>query len=197
MLDLYHLELLASGFTLLCVWLLARQNIYTFLWGIIGVLLYGYIFYESHLFADATLQWAYFLPIQIYGWWYWYTKGPQPNTLSITVLTWWQAAFWTVVTAIGTLIAWYLFAHYTSAALPAPDSFILVASMVAQYLLSQKKLDNWIIWIAVDIVAIPTYAYKELYVTTGLYTILLGLASYGLYTWTKERHTYNIFGRAR
>jgi nicotinamide mononucleotide transporter len=72
---------------------------------------------------------------------------------------------------------------YFHAAAPIPDAFIVVTSLYAQWLLSKKKLEAWYLWITVDIVAIAVYLYKDLYVTTGLYAVFLGLAISGLIAW--------------
>lgn len=175
-------EFIASILTLVCVWQTARQNIWSFLWGGIGVILFGLIFYEVQLYADTSLQLLYYLPITFYGWWYWYTKGPAPDTLEVTCnpKQYGLIAGWTI---LGWFLTATFFSTLTNASLPIPDSFILFASIVAQYLLSKKRLESWYLWILVDIVAIPVYAYKGLYVTSGLYFILFGLASYGLFSW--------------
>jgi nicotinamide mononucleotide transporter len=184
------LELIAAGLTILCVFQLTQQSIWNFLWGSIGVILYGYIFYSINLFADMTLQWGYFLPIQLYGWWYWYYKGDkvvdgrlQKDTLEVTTAEpiEWFGMF--VLIAAGTLVAGYLYHNYTSAHYPYWDSYILVASIIAQFLLSKKFLENWILWISIDLIAIPLYYVKGLYVTSGLYCILLLLCIKGLIQW--------------
>jgi len=73
--------------------------------------------------------------------------------------------------------------RFTDASLPYPDAFTTVASLFAQWLLARKKLESWYFWIAVDIVAIVVYWYKQLYLTTGLYAIFLVLAIIGFFTW--------------
>jgi len=178
-------EFIASVLTLICVWQTARQNIWCWVTGILGVILYGWIFYEVHLFADMTLQIFFFLPMQVYGFWYWATQGPKFDTTPVTIVpNWWIPSFF--ILPIGTALTGYFFAEFTSASLPYPDSFILCASILAQFLLSQKRLEAWVLWILVDIVAIPIYSIKELYITAGLYSILLVLATIGLITWWRD-----------
>lgn len=77
-------------------------------------------------------------------------------------------------------------ANYTDAAVPYWDAFIAVMSLIAQWLLTKKKVESWYFWIAVDVVAIGVYLYKHLYFTTGLYTIFLVLAILGLFEWKKS-----------
>ena len=76
-------------------------------------------------------------------------------------------------------------ANQTDAAFPYPDAFTTVASLSAQYLLTQKKLDNWAVWIVVNMVAMPIYFLKGLNVTVGLYAVYLVLAVMGLLEWRR------------
>lgn len=182
------IELVASALTLICVFQLAQQSIWNFLWGILGVLLFGYIFYQSKLYADTTLQFGYYLPIQIYGWWYWYYKGDEvePDTLKPSTLLGEECILVLLFIIIGTTGAGYAYHTWTNASYPWWDSYILVTSIAAQFLLSKKFIENWLLWITVDLVAIPIYFLKGLYVTSGLYVILLVLCLYGLVQWNKD-----------
>lgn len=179
------IELIACLTTVICVFQLTTQNIWNFFWGILGCVLYGYLFYSSHLFADFTLQIAYFLPIQFYGLWYWYYQGDAvfKNTLVPRQMSKGEQSLAVLVTIFGTGIAWVFYANFTSASYPGWDSFILAASVVAQFLLSKKITENWMFWIAVDLVAVPLYYAKELYVTSALYAVLLILCIKGLLEW--------------
>ena len=75
--------------------------------------------------------------------------------------------------------------RFTEAAAPRADAFIAAASLAAQYLLAIKKLENWIVWIAVDVVAIAVYWSRDLRLTSGLYGLFLGLCVLGLIEWRK------------
>lgn len=183
------IELVASILTLVCVFQIARQSIWNFLWGSIGVILYGWIFYQVHLYADMTLQLFYFLPIQLYGWYFWYNSGgytEEKDSLATSWLYLDERVLVALVLVLGTVVAWFGYSNFTDAHFPGWDSFILIASVIAQYLLSKKFIENWFLWIAVDLVAIPLYAVKGLYVTSGLYVILLTLCVYGLVSWIKS-----------
>ena len=76
-------------------------------------------------------------------------------------------------------------ANNTDASFPFGDSFTTVTSLVAQFLLARKKLENWILWIIVDFVAIYIYSVKGLHLTTGLYVVYLILSTKGLMDWRK------------
>lgn len=186
---MFYLELIASACTILCVYQLSKENIWNFFWGGIAVLIFGFIFFEVKLYADMVLQWGYYLPITFFGWYWWYNKGTTRGDSKSLIPTVGSIRDWclgALLLAVSVPLAGWFFATFTGAALPYPDSFILVASIYAQYLLSKKYVENWLIWIAVDAVAIPVYFIKGLYVTTGLYAILLCLATYGLIQWYKR-----------
>ena len=87
---------------------------------------------------------------------------------------------------VGTALWGYGMATWTDAAVPYGDAFTTVASLCAQWMLARKRLEAWLYWIAVDVVAICIYFHKGLYVTTGLYTVFLGLAIWGLVRWHRE-----------
>ena len=76
--------------------------------------------------------------------------------------------------------------RWTDASLPYGDAFTTVASLVAQYMLARKWLDNWLFWIAVDVVAIGVYLYKSLIPTSILYAVFLVLAVIGYVTWRQQ-----------
>lgn len=187
-------ELVASALTLLCVYLVAKQSIWNFFWGGIAVILYGYIFLQATLYADMVLQWGYYLPMAFYGYYFW-KHGYLGEEAPLRIGTGSQWVNGVLFLFLGTLFAGYVFTQ-VGAALPYPDSYILVASIFAQYLLSRKIVESWVVWVSVNLVAIPTYFYKELYITSGLYVILLFLASYGLYSWMKSYNENRIdFGK--
>lgn len=184
--ELGMIEFVASAITLLCVFQLSKQNIWGFFWSVLGAALFGFLFYKTQLYADMTLQLFYYLPMSVIGAWYWYYMGPKKDELPISIGT---NKDWIVgVTSLifATLATGYFFKNYTQAVYPYPDSFILVASIYAQYLLNKKILESWLLWVSVDAVAIPVYFMKGLYVASGLYVILFCIAFSGLISWFKE-----------
>jgi nicotinamide mononucleotide transporter PnuC len=85
--------------------------------------------------------------------------------------------------AVASFVAGLALHRYTNAALPYWDATIAVLSLLAQYLLARKVLENWLIWIAVDVLAIGVYLAKQLYVTSGLYAVFLCMAVAGFFAW--------------
>lgn len=180
------IEITATAFGAACVWLTVRQNTWCWPTGLVMVALYILIFYEAKLYADMGLQVVY-VGLQLYGWWHWLRGGPrEDDDLPVTGLSGPGRTAWAGIALAGTLVIGYSTATWTDAALPYPDAFITALSLVAQWLMARKIWENWVGWILVDLVAIPVYASKALYLTAGLYTLFLILATAGLIAWRKD-----------
>ena len=155
------LEAMASLFGLLSVWLAARENIWYYPTGIISVALFAWIFYEVKLYADVTLQ-AVFLILSVYGWVIWLTKRGSRKVRPTTSL---GRGGWLTLILVTPVISYtwgYALHAYTDAAIPYLDATIATMSMAAQFLLSRKVLENWYLWIVVDVLSIGVYWYKGL-----------------------------------
>lgn len=171
-----------TGFA--CVLFAAMEKIWTWPLGIISVGILLVIFFNAKLYSDMTLQ-IFFLGSGFYGWYNWLYGGSSRDDLPITdsSLREWMIYLGIVITS--TLLIGYLFDTYTDADLAYWDAYTTALSLVAQILMAQKKLVNWILWIAVDVVAIGIYFYKGLYPTTLLYVGYLILATSGFIVWRK------------
>lgn len=178
------LEITAVVFGFVCVWLTIKRSIWCWPTGLIQVALYLYIFTSVQLYSDAILQGIY-IPLQIYGWWAWLHGGKNRSKLRVGVLPTRQFLTWTFVGLTGTATLGYLMDTQTDASLPYWDASTTTFSLVAQWLLGRKKLQTWVFWIIVDVIAIGVYATKGLYLTTGLYAAYLVMASAGLYAWLR------------
>ena len=177
------LEIAATVFGLINVYLIVRRNIWNFPFGLVMVVLYAKIFYDYKLYSDSLLQ-LYYIVVQLYGWWYW-LKGRRPDGL-INVETLdrrGRLIAGAVIVAGAAALGWGM--SNTDASVPYWDATTTVMSLVAMVLLSRRKLENWVLWIAVDVLSIGIYSYKELYLTAGLYAVFLGLASWGLVEWLR------------
>lgn len=76
-------------------------------------------------------------------------------------------------------------AHWTDAAAPFVDGAVAIISVAAQWLLARRRVESWWLWIAVDAIAVPLFASRGLYVTAGVYTVLLVIAVAGLMQWRR------------
>lgn len=175
------IEGVAALFGFVCVWLTVKQNILCWPTGLVQVFLYIFVFYEAKLYADMALHVVY-VGLGVYGWIYWRSG----SALEIPVTNTNHVHVWIIAMIAVTLVWGYTLSSLTDASVPYPDSFIVAASLIAQWLMARKKLESWLFWIAADIVAIMTYGYKSLYFTSALYILFLVMAILGYFSWQKS-----------
>jgi len=179
------LEWIAALAGAVSVYLSARENIWSWPTGIVNVGLYIIVFRRTGLYSDMGLQVVY-LVLSIYGWYKWLYGGVEHAQLTVSRAT---ARDWLIVTPIA-LVFWIALARYTATlsgvALPYLDAGLTTVSLVAQWMLTRKILENWVLWIIADIVYVPMYIYKGLPVTAALYVVFLALAVIGLRSWRRS-----------
>ena len=167
---------------MLHVFLLTRGKVLAWPFGLLSVSLYIFIFLQNKLYSDTFLHVIYVV-LNIYGWDNWSRNQGELKSVEVTTLDGNQKLGWTAMILAGFLIWGYGIANNTDASYPYGDAFTTVASLVAQYLLARRKLENWIIWIIVDVVAINIYLRKGLYPTSGLYAVYFLLSAWGWWNW--------------
>jgi len=176
------LEILASLLGLANIILLVRRSIWNYPFGIAMVALYADIFFSAKLYSDALLQ-LFFFAIQVYGWWAWWRAGGGEHKVEVERLTGPARAAWIAMIAL-TSFAWGTMMHaYTDASFPWWDATVAMASIAAQILLARRMIENWILWISVDAMAIGLYLAKGLTLTAVLYFVFLLLCIFGLREW--------------
>ncbi|MDH3255167.1 MAG: nicotinamide riboside transporter PnuC [Acidobacteriota bacterium] len=176
------LELVAVIVTLAAVYLTTRQIIWCWPLGLVSVSLYAVVFFDAKLYADMGLQGFYFV-LSIYGWWAWLRGGENHARLDVSVASWGVRFRALAAGAVFAAILGTLLARLTDAALPYLDSALTSFSLVAQFLATRKLLENWIVWIIVDIVYVGMFIYKDLHLTAALYATFLFLAAVGFTRW--------------
>ena len=176
------LEWIAAIAGAISVYLSARENIWSWPTAIVNVGLYIIVFRRAGLYSDMGLQVVY-LVLSIYGWYEWLYGGKNRSTLRVSRAS---AREWMVSIPVA-VVFWLALARYTATlpgvALPYLDSGLTTLSLVAQWMMTRKILENWVLWIVADIVYVPMYLYKGLPVTAALYAIFLALAVLGLRSW--------------
>jgi nicotinamide mononucleotide transporter len=175
-------ELLGFGSGALCVWLVARQHIANWPIGIANNLLFILLFTDSGLYADAALQ-LVFIALACYGWWTWIHGGGPGDRLQVRRTGRREWAWLVTAGAVGFVALWLLLDHGTDSTVPQWDALTTALSLMATYGQCRKRVESWWIWIAADIVYIPLYAYKDLYLTSLLYAGFLALCVMGLRNW--------------
>lgn len=183
------LEWAANALMAASVWLAARGRTATWPVGIVGCVLFGWLFVGARLYADATLQ-AFFIGTSLWGWRQWHraggpadlapAAGAQAPRLSTGMLV-------SLVLAAGAVTLGYGAAlkHWTDAFAPYWDSAVLGTSVVAQLLLMRGHPHTWPAWIVVNTLSVPLYLQRDLHVTAALYAAFWLNAWHGWWHWRR------------
>lgn len=180
------IETIAFVLGVINVTLVVRRSVWNYPFALAMVALYAIVFRDARLYSDMLLQ-GFFFVVNLYGWAAWRAEAAAHGSVTVGTMT--PAARWRW--AAGCLVAtlaWGALMHrFTDAAYPWWDAGIAIVSIAAQWLLAQRRIENWVLWIAVDIASIALYAAKGLRLTTALYVVFLALAVWGLVDWTRAR----------
>jgi nicotinamide mononucleotide transporter len=179
------LEPLAVATGIVSVYLSVKQKIWSWPTALVNVALYFVVFRDQKLYADMGLQVIYFV-LSLYGWYEWLYGGENRTELKVSRVNSRTALTLTAIAVVGVGVLGTLFARYTDAALPYVDSATATTSLVAQWMMTRKVLENWAVWIAVDVVYVGMFVYKHLYLTSGLYAGFLVLAVMGHLQWRRS-----------
>jgi nicotinamide mononucleotide transporter len=132
------------------------------------------------------LQCVYVL-LLVFGWYNWTTKQEQKTTFPVRLNSTIGLKLFSITFA-ATLVLGFFLKNYTNASLPWIDSALTCASLSAQWMIAKKIIDNWIVWIVVDVIYIPVYIFKHLPLTAILYAIFLIMAFRGYREWKVTLH---------
>ena len=179
------LEVTAVAFGIVSVWLSTRQHIASWPTAIVNVSLFFIIFARERLYADMGLQVVYF-SLSVYGWYEWKFGGAGRTELPVSRATRRDALLVIPAGIAGTAILGTILARRTDAALPYLDSATTVTSLIAQWLMTRKVLENWVVWIVVDVVYIAMFLSRGLALTSVNYAVYLGLALLGFVQWRRS-----------
>lgn len=180
------LEALGFATGIAGVYLQLKERVWTFPVGLINVCISLVLFFEQRLYADA-LQQSVYIVLLSYGWWMWLKKdGAQHTLLHISTTTPGYGVRLAGTTFSFALLLGYILHRYTDAAFPWLDAAATSASFAAQWLVAKKKIENWLIWIPVNITYICIYMAKDLWLYSVLFGIYLLLAIWGYLEWKKS-----------
>lgn len=179
------LEIIAAITGIASVGLQAKEKLIAWPFAIISVSILAYVFFFQKLYSDFGLHIIYII-LNVYGWIVWSQKKESEEVTPTKLLTKQELLTSVLVIILFTILLGYLMSTYTDADLAYLDAFTTSGSLVAQFLLAKKYLQNWMVWIVVDVVAIPLYVYKELYIVAGLFVIYLLICIWGYMEWKKN-----------
>ncbi len=163
------------------VWLTVKRNIWNWPIGILNNGFFLILFLRAHLFADSSLQVVY-LVLEVLGWYWWLRGGSGRTELPIARTSTGAALALAAILVVATAGMTVGLARVDDAA-PFWDALTTVLSLIAQYMLTRKLLENWTVWIVADIVYVGLYAAKGLPLTAVLYALFLAMCVAGLLQW--------------
>ena len=198
---------------LLYLWLEYRADIRLWIVGLVMPLVHGALYYKAGLYADCSMQ-VYYVLAGLYGWLVWrnaphkkaktarnaaagqpaQTAGSealagghnsQPAAVRIGHTPLCYAAGLTAVYAAAHTGIYFLLSRFTNSTVPFWDAMTTAASIVAMWMLSRKYIEQWLVWLAVDLITIGLYLYKGIPLTAGLYALYSALAVAGYLRWRK------------
>lgn len=180
------MEVAAVFFSIIYIYLAARENIWCWAAAVVSVILYIIICIRANLLAETGLQFFY-LFMAVFGYFQWrggknYSSGSRPIAI-------WSWQIHLLAIGSGLLLVFilgYLLESYTKAAMPYFDSFTTIFSMITTWMVTKKILENWLYWIVVDGSSVFLYANRELYLTALLFMAYTIIVIFGFFRWRKE-----------
>lgn len=182
------LEAVAVVFGIVSVWLSVREHVVSWPTALVSVSLYFFVFKSARLYADMGLQ-VFYAAISLYGWYHWLFGGANRSELRVSRA---PRAVWIALPfgwAAGALALGTLLHRTTDAALPYIDSALTVGSLLAQWMMTRKYLENWAIWVGLDIAYVAVFLNRDLKLTAFLYVVYGILAWRGLVEWKRSLQT--------
>lgn len=187
MLFVTYLEYLGFVSGLACVWLNVRARLEAWYLALVSVLSYAVVFWHSGLYADAGLQ-IFFAIQSVYGLWQWSNKRPTSASF-LRNITHAEYAYYSAFFAGSFGTIYYLLVRHTDTNVGFLDALCTAMSVVAQLMMANKIVQNWVVWLVVDLIYVGLYAYKSLYLTAVLYGVFCLMAWYGWIHWKTLMHS--------
>src|SRR5262245_462310 len=183
------LEIVAVALSIAMVWCNLRVNPTGWPLAIVSSALYGVLFAASRLYGEASLQ-MLFIVVAFWGWWQWLRgRGSDGAALRVHRMSVRQIGW---VSAL-TLLAWPLLGlvlqHHTDSDVPYLDALPTAGSVAGQFLLGRKLIENWLVWLAVNVFSVGLFAYKGLWLTALLYALFAALSVAGWRAWRAHLST--------
>ncbi|HNP22685.1 MAG TPA: nicotinamide riboside transporter PnuC [Panacibacter sp.] len=197
-----YIEFTGVVFGLIAVWLSAKAHILSWPIGIVNVVLAAILYFQVQLYPDMFLQ-VFFFVTNIIGWWRWANPKPgeadKEKELKVSYMKKNQLLLAAVIAIAGTFLLgqfasnlheWFSNIFSKPSAYPYVDSFITVMSVLTTFYMIEKKIESWVIWILVDVIATVLYYVKGVKFYSVEYFIFTIIAAYGLLHWIREYKSY-------
>ncbi|PID92245.1 MAG: nicotinamide mononucleotide transporter [Bacteroidetes bacterium] len=181
------IEIFGAITGLLYVTLEVRQNRWLWPLGFLSSAVYIYVFFVGKFYADAGLQ-VYYVVISIYGWYCWsrHPKQEGKKELPVRRIKGTEGTVLALLFLLLWFLIYYILDHFTDSLIPLGDAFTTALAIVATWMLTRKIIEQWLLWIVANTVALALYIYKGLYPTALLYFVYTVMAVVGLYSWRRD-----------
>ncbi|MEG0466974.1 MAG: nicotinamide riboside transporter PnuC [Mucinivorans sp.] len=179
-----YLEIIGVVVGLIYLYWEYRANALLWLAGIVMPAIYIIVYYDAGFYADMAIN-IYYLAASLYGLWFWLRKSEGGQARTITHTPRKYIAPCVVVSVVLWVSIWWVLDRFTDSTVAVGDSFTTALSVVGLWLLSRKYLEQWLVWIAVDVVCAVLYLQKDLAPTGWLYALYTIIAIFGYYKWRK------------
>ena len=190
----------------LATYLVARNNVWTWPIAVVSVILFFFLFYQIQLYPDMLLQ-VFFLITYLRGWWRWTHPGlgekithrGSQQSLRITRMPIRQLAIWLLTGVVATLLLGTFASNLHNlfpvvfsqpSAFPYLDSFTTVMSIVGTFLMIDKRVECWYVWLVVDAISTYMYFVKDVKLLSAEYFVFCFIAAFGAWNWTREYRNY-------
>ena len=180
------LQIVGTLLGLLYLWLEYKANIWVWIVGAIMPMVHGVLYLQSGIYADAAMQ-LYYVAAGIYGLFVW-LRGEKRSEKRVDIqYTPKQWIFSLVAVYVVLHISLYfLLTEFTDSRVPLFDSMSTALSIVAMWMLSRKLVEQWLVWLVVDMISVGLYLYKGIPITAMLYMLYCALAVAGYMRWRKQ-----------
>ena len=189
-LGIHYIEVIATILGILGVVYEIKQHVFVWPLGIITALLYIYVYFHARFYADMLLQ-IYYVPISIYGWWFWIYGRKRKQYKEEKIVPVKRAGkrliiILSFITIVVTFLMALFLKEFTDSPVPLGDGFTTAGGFVATWMLARKIIEHWFLWIIVDATSMCLYVYKGLYPTTILFLVYTIMAFIGYFEWKKS-----------
>ena len=177
------IEVLGFALALVMVVCSIRELHWSWPLAIASSLLYFFVFKDSLLYAEASLQ-IVFAVLALWGWWQW-LRGGSADAPALRIHRLERRGWWLCALALALLwpaLAWGLM-HYTDSDVPWWDALPTALSLIGQALMGRKLLENWLIWLLVNVLSVGLFAHKGLWLTCLLYLVFAAMSVLGWRAW--------------
>lgn len=180
------LQIVGAVLGLLYLWLEYRANIWLWVVNAIMPMVHGYLYLRSGIYADAAMQ-LYYILAGIYGFCVWkFGAGRAKKEVDIQhTPTSWIAPL-VAVYAVLHVAMYFVLSEFTDSRVPFFDSMSTALCIVAMWMLSRKLVEQWLVWLVVDMISVGLYLYKGIPITAMLYTLYCALAIAGYMRWRRQ-----------